>query len=35
LIYDELYWNVPLEVAGGEPTELVLNRANAQRRPVY
>jgi hypothetical protein len=35
LIYDELYWNVPLEVAGGEPTELILNRANAQRRPRY
>ncbi|HUF68127.1 MAG TPA: hypothetical protein VMM79_05685 [Longimicrobiales bacterium] len=35
LIYDELYWNVPLEVTGGEPTELVLNRANAQRRPRY
>lgn len=35
LIYDELYWNEPIEVAGGDPVQLILNRANADRRPVY
>jgi len=35
LVYEELYWNVPIEVMGGDPVELILNRANAQHRPKY
>jgi hypothetical protein len=35
LIYDELYWNEPIEITGGDPVQLILNRANAERRPVY
>jgi hypothetical protein len=32
-VYNELYWNVPLTVEGGEPTTLTLTRSNAQGRP--
>lgn len=32
-VYNELYWNVPLVVEGGEPVTLVLSRDNAQVRP--
>jgi hypothetical protein len=32
LAYTELYWNVPIEVTGGEPTTVVLTRANADER---
>ncbi len=35
LPFEELYWNVPVEVAKGEVKELVLNRENAQRRPLF
>jgi hypothetical protein len=35
LVYDELYWNEPIDVAGGDPVQLTLNRANAEVRPVY
>jgi len=35
LVYEELYWNVPIDVIGGDPLQIVLNRANAQRRPRY
>jgi hypothetical protein len=31
---EELYWNVRVEVERGEPTEILLNRENAQARPV-
>lgn len=33
LPYTELYWNVPVEVTGGDPVSVVLNRGNAQVRP--
>ncbi len=33
LPYTELYWNVPIEVVGGEPAQLRLNRDNATVRP--
>jgi hypothetical protein len=33
LPYEELYWNVPVEVQRGDPTQVVLNRASAQSRP--
>lgn len=33
-VYNELYWNIPVTVGGGEgPTEVVLTRENAQVRP--
>lgn len=34
LVFDELYWNVPYESAGG-PDTVVLNRSNAEVRPVF
>jgi hypothetical protein len=34
-VYSELYWNVPVSVARGEPVTVTLNRANAQVRPIY
>lgn len=34
LVFEELYWNVPYQSAGGADT-LVLNNANAQRRPIF
>lgn len=33
LPYSELYWNVPITVARGEPVVVQLTRANAQERP--
>jgi hypothetical protein len=33
LPFTELYWNVPVTVAKGEPTQVILNRANALERP--
>lgn len=33
LPYTELYWNVPVQVEGGDPITLILNRQNAQVRP--
>ncbi len=32
-VYNELYWNVPITVEGGDPMTLVLTRDNAQVRP--
>jgi hypothetical protein len=33
LPFTELYWNVPVEVPGGEPTVVELNRSTAEERP--
>jgi hypothetical protein len=33
LPFTELYWNVPITVARGEPVQLQLTKANAQERP--
>lgn len=33
LPYTELYWNVPVEVGGGDPITVQLNRENAEVRP--
>ncbi len=33
LPYTELYWNVPVEVGGGDPIQIILSRDNAQKRP--
>jgi hypothetical protein len=33
LPYEELYWNVPIEVEGGDPITVQLNRQSAQVRP--
>jgi hypothetical protein len=33
LPYDELYWNVPINVESGQPLEVRLSRDNAQVRP--
>lgn len=35
LLYDELYWNVPVTVERGDPVVVRLNRANAERRPIF
>jgi len=35
LPFEQLYWNVQVEVAKGEVQELVLNRDNAIRRPLF
>lgn len=35
LPYDELYWNVEIEVARAEPAALRLSRENAELRPVF
>jgi hypothetical protein len=32
LTYSELYWNVPVEVEGGDPTQVRLTRENAEER---
>jgi len=32
-VYNELYWNVPVSVTGGEPTTVTLTRDNAELRP--
>lgn len=34
-VYSELYWNVPVTVARGEPVTVTLNRSNAEVRPLY
>lgn len=34
LVYDELYWNVPVAVERGDPVVVRLNRANAVLRPI-
>lgn len=34
LPYQELYWNVPITVEGGEPAEVRLTRENAEPRPI-
>ena len=33
-MFDELYWNVPFSVEGGDPISLLLNADNAQVRPI-
>lgn len=33
--YSELYWNVPVTVARGEPVTVLLNRGNADVRPIF
>lgn len=33
--YSELYWNIPITAVRGEPTQLTLNRANAEERPRF
>lgn len=35
LPFEELYWNEPVEVAGGDPNVVVLNRENAESRPNF
>lgn len=34
-VYSELYWNVPVTVARGEPVTVTLNRSNAEVRPIF
>lgn len=35
LPFEELYWNVPVEVTGGDPNVVQLTRENAQPRPNF
>lgn len=35
LLYDELYWNLPVTVERGNPVVVRLNRANATMRPIF
>ena len=35
LVYDELYWNVPVNITTDEPFVLRLRRDNAELRPIY
>ncbi len=35
LPYNELYWNIPVTLARGEPLQLRLSRENAQVRPIF
>ena len=35
LPFDELYWNVPIEVQGGQPDTIILEESNAERRPIF
>lgn len=35
LPFEELYWNVPVEVAGGDPLVVQLTRQNAEVRPRF
>jgi hypothetical protein len=35
LVYEELYWNMPVEVTGGEPAVVLLNHESATKRPIY
>lgn len=32
-VYNELYWNIPITVTGGEPNTVTLTRENAELRP--
>jgi hypothetical protein len=34
-VYSELYWNIPITVARGEPVTVTLNRSNAEVRPIF
>ena len=35
LPFEELYWNVPIQVQRGDPLQVILNRSNAQVRPKF
>ncbi len=35
LATEELYWNIPITLERGEPTELRLNRGNAAVREIF
>ena len=35
LVYDELYWNIPITVTREEPVVVRLNRANAEMRAIF
>lgn len=35
LPFEELYWNVPIEVAGGTTDTIVIDESNAEVRPVF
>jgi hypothetical protein len=35
LPYSELYWNEPIEVTGGDPMQVLLNRSTAEARPRF
>ena len=35
LPFEELYWNVPVEIAGGTADTIVIDATNAQVRPVF
>lgn len=35
LPFDELYWNLPIQVAGGKADTIVLNESNADKRPAF
>jgi len=35
LVYEELYWNVPVEVTGGDPVPVMLTRETAKPRPIF
>ncbi len=35
LVYEELYWNEPVEVTGGDPVQVLLNRETAERRRIW
>jgi hypothetical protein len=35
LPYEELYWNVPIEVGRGDPTRIELTQQNAVSRPKF
>ena len=35
LPYNELYWNIPVSVARGEPLQIRLSAENAERRPIF
>jgi hypothetical protein len=35
LPYSELYWNEPIDVTGGDPIQVLLNRSTAEARPRF
>ena len=35
LPFDELYWNVRIDVQGGQPDTIILDESNADRRPIF